>query len=78
MQALEVTGKIDKDGFLKIEKPLAIKNRSVKIIILLPDDDMLGDPLWLHGLSANPTFDFLNEPEEYIYTPLDGKVFQLQ
>ena len=75
MQALEVTGKIDKDGFLKIDKPLVVKNRNVKIIILLQEDDIMDDALWLRGLSSNPAFDFLNEPEENIYTPADGKPF---
>ena len=75
MQALEVTGKIDKDGFLRLEKPLTLKNRKVKIIILVPDDDVQDDSLWLQGLSANPSFDFLNEPEENIYTSQHGKPF---
>jgi len=76
MQALEVTGKIDDDGFLKIDKPLVVKNRSVKIIILLPEDDIMDDALWLRGLSSNPAFDFLNEPEENIYAPADDKPFR--
>lgn len=78
MQALEVVGNIDKDGFLKLEKPLVLKNRKVKIIILIPDDDVLDDALWLRVLSKNPSLDFLNEPEEDIYTPFDGKPFQAQ
>ena len=75
MQALEVIGNIDKDGFLKIEKPLAVKNRKVKVIILFPDDDVLDDSLWLKALANNPSLDFLNEPEEDIYTPQHGKPF---
>lgn len=78
MQALEVLGNIDKDGFLKLEKPLVLKNRKVKIIILVLDDDILDDSLWLRGLAKKPAFDFLSEPEEDIYTPLDGKPFQSQ
>ena len=78
MQALEVIGNIDKDGFLKLEKPLLLKNRKVKIIILVPDDDMLDDSLWLRALAKNPALDFLNEPEEDIYTSSDGKPFQAQ
>lgn len=76
MQALEITGKIDNNGFLKIDKPLAVKNRSVKIIILMQEDDIMDDALWLRGLSSNPAFDFLNEPEENIYTLADGKPFR--
>ena len=78
MQALEVLGNIDKDGFLKLEKPLVLKNRKVKIIILIPDDDVLDDSLWLRALAKNPALDFLNEPEEDIYTSSDGKPFQAQ
>ena len=78
MQALEVIGNIDKDGFLKLEKPLLLKNRKVKIIILIPDDDVLDDSLWLRALAKNPALDFLNEPEEDIYTSSDGKPFQAQ
>ena len=31
MQALEVIGNIDKDGFLNLEKPLVLKNRKVNL-----------------------------------------------
>lgn len=61
---------------VQVGKTLILKNRKVKIIILVPEDDLLDDSIWLRALAKNPALDFLNEPEEDIYTPLDGKPFQ--
>jgi hypothetical protein len=30
---------------------------------------------WLHAAATNPTFDFLKDPEEDIYTLADGRPF---
>lgn len=76
MRAVEATGKIDSEGFLKLEKPLALKNRKVKVIILVQDEDVLDSALWLEAAAANPAFDFLNDEAEDIYTLEDGKPFE--
>lgn len=74
MKAIEIAGKIDEQGLLKIDKPLRLHNKQVKIIILIPEEeDEMDDALWLQGITFNPAFDFLAEEEEDIYTIEDGE-----
>jgi len=74
MKAVEATGKIDKDGILHLSKPLKDKNRKVKVIVLVPEDDAeMEERVWMEAISRNPAFDFLNDPSEDIYSPKDGK-----
>lgn len=76
MKALEATGNIDNEGFLKLEKPLMLKNKKVKVIILVPEEEVLDDLLWRQAIATNAAFDFLNDEAEDIYTLEDGKPFQ--
>jgi hypothetical protein len=39
MEAIETTAKFDAEGILKIDNLPALKNRKVKILILLPDKE---------------------------------------
>lgn len=39
------------------------------------DTEEIDDQEWLHAVANNPAFDFLNDPEEDIYTITDGKPF---
>ena len=69
MQALETIGKIDKKGHLILSKPLEFRNKIVKIIMLIADDDdTIENEEWLAALSTNPIYDFLKDDEEDIYT----------
>jgi hypothetical protein len=34
--------------------------------------------LWINSISKNPSFDFLSEPEEDVYSPIDGEPFDDQ
>lgn len=77
MQALETIGTIDKQGHLILSKPLEYRDKVVKIIILIADDDdTIENEEWLAALSTNPVYDFLKDDEEDIYTLSDGKPFQ--
>ena len=75
MKAIEIKAKTDDTGNLKLDIPLKSKNRQVKILILFrEEDEMLDDEnLWLYSNSNNPSFDFLNEPEEDVYSLNDGE-----
>jgi hypothetical protein len=77
MQAIEIDAEIDYNGLLKIKKPLSFKNRNVRLIVLISDeDDNLGDDrVWLKSLSSNPVFTFLHDEAEDIYTLADGEPF---
>ena len=69
MKAIEMTGTIDKQRRLVLDKPLSNVDPSrVRVIILVPEND-IDEKEWLQAASTNPAFDFLNHPEEDIYTP---------
>ncbi len=74
MQAIETTAQIDQLGNLKLLTPLRLRNQKVRVIILLPEGDEIDDKSWLLAIQ-NPAFDFLNEPEEDIYSIQDGIPF---
>lgn len=75
MKAIEIKAKTDDTGNLKLDIPLKGKNRQVKVLILFNEEDELFDDenLWLYANSNNSSFDFLNEPEEDVYTLNDGE-----
>ena len=74
MKAIETTGTFQKTGLLKLDKSIAIKgNKKVRVIILYNDDYDISEKEWLNSVSKNPDFNFLNEPEEDIYSLKDGK-----
>lgn len=68
MKAIETTGLFDDKGVLRIQFPLSIKNRKVKLIILIPEEEDIEGEEWLSAIDNNEAFDFLHDPEEDIYT----------
>ena len=74
MKAEEVIAIVDDKGILHVERPLQIKSKKVKLIVLAQEDDIT-DEEWIKFLSINPTFDFLKDEAEDIYTIHDGKPF---
>ncbi|WP_192822325.1 hypothetical protein [Rufibacter sp. LB8] len=75
MRAIEATGKIDKQGNLRLDNPLLMREKNVKVIILLSDEEEQEEKLWMKAMATNPAFDFLHEAEEDIYKLTDGKPF---
>jgi hypothetical protein len=80
MKAIKTTGKIDKAGVLHLDAPLEPTERSVKVIVLIPEEADRSDAdreeqEWLAGISPNSAFDFLRDPQEDIYSANDGKPF---
>ena len=73
MIASETRGVVDKNGFLRIEEPIALRNRRVRVLVLLQEDQENTE--WLQAISSNPAFDFLADKAEDIY-PLND-VFDL-
>ncbi|MCB0555179.1 MAG: hypothetical protein KDD02_16640 [Phaeodactylibacter sp.] len=73
MKALEVTGKINEKGKLKLDKPLTYLNKQVRVIILISEEEDLDDQNWLENISLNPAFDFLTGEDEDIYSIEDGE-----
>ncbi|MCB0579303.1 MAG: hypothetical protein KDD10_08355 [Phaeodactylibacter sp.] len=73
MRALEVTGKINEEGFLSLDQPLKCHNKRVRVIILISEEEEIEDQMWLESMASNPAFDFLKEPDEDIYSVEDGE-----
>lgn len=79
LRAIEVTGTIDAHKRLHLDEPLPVAGPSrVRVIILIPEHAAFDEEEWLRAAAANPAFDFLKEPEEEVYTLIDGKPFRDQ
>jgi hypothetical protein len=75
MRAIEISANTDQSGHLKIDYMLNKADRNVRVLILLEDDiyEQEEEKLWMNTISTNPTFDFLNDPAEDIYSLKDGE-----
>ena len=49
--------------------------KAVRVSHLPPEDSDISETEWLHAAAANPSLDFLKDPEEDIYTLADGDRF---
>ena len=77
MTAIEMTGRIDEHQQLQLDGPLPMSGpMRVKVIVLYPLDDEWDEREWLQVAAHNPAFDFLNDPEEDIYSVTDGDPFR--
>jgi hypothetical protein len=77
MKAIEILSKTDKSGQLKIACNLGHSERKVRVLLLI-EDEMSGqedENLWMKAVSNNPSFDYLNDPAENIYSLKDGEPF---
>ncbi len=75
MKAIERNTVTDKKGYLKLNIPLQMKEKPVKVIILMEENDEEEEKLWMEAISKNPAFDFLKDKKEDIYKLTDGKPF---
>jgi hypothetical protein len=73
MIAIETKGKFDKKGRFTFTKPVRIKGKDVKVILLVEEEE-LDEKSWVTALSKNPVFDFLKSEKE-TYSMTDGKPF---
>ncbi len=74
MTAIELTGVVDEHHQLKLDVPLPIAGPiSVKVIVLYTTPEAFDETEWLSAAASNPAFEFLNDPDEDIYTLADGK-----
>lgn len=75
MRAIEINSKTDKSGHLKLDYQLGKSEQTVRILILLEDEVYQKEEeiLWMDSLTKNPAFNFLNEPEEDVYSIKDGE-----
>ena len=74
-QAIEATGTIDSQGHLQLDQPLSsARDQRVRVIVLLEEiEDSIEEQDWLKAAATNPSFAFLYDAEEDIYTLNDGQ-----
>ncbi len=70
MRVIEVNTQTNQFGNLELNYPLKSVNQSVRVIILVEEENE--EKLWMKSVSSNATFDFL-KGEEDIYSINDGK-----
>lgn len=75
MKAVELRTRTKEDGSISIEHTGLSGGVLVRILILSEEEEGEEEKLYLKTISRNPAFDFLNEPEEDVYSPKDGKPF---
>ncbi|CAN5488149.1 hypothetical protein BH23ACI1_BH23ACI1_31900 [soil metagenome] len=75
MKAIERSGTIEEGRRVRLDEPLpgGVSGR-VRVIILIAEDEP-GDRDWGRAAMQGGAFDFLNAPEEDIYTLRDGTPF---
>ncbi len=71
MIAFEAKGIVDSEGFLKVKKPIALRNRKVRVLVLLQEEEN-DNVEWLQAVSDNFAFAFLDDEAEDIYSLNDG------
>ena len=78
-KTIEITSKTDKSGHLRLDYNLDISEKKVRILIMLDDEnkkeEFNDEESWLISMSKNPSFNFLNDLEEEIYSLEDGDPF---
>ncbi|MEE8591367.1 MAG: hypothetical protein V3V57_11770 [Spirochaetia bacterium] len=75
-KVIETHGTIDKEHRLVLDEVLPLEGpQRVRVIILVPEEAEIDESRWLEAAASNEAFAFLNDPEEDIYSLLDGKPF---
>ena len=79
MTAIEMTGTVDENHKLQVDGLLPFAGpKRVRVIILSPLTEIneeWDEIEWLKSSLSNPAFQYLQDPEEDIYTLSDGKPF---
>ncbi|MAO65174.1 MAG: hypothetical protein CL666_09260 [Balneola sp.] len=76
MKAIELKAKTDEQGSLKIDHQVGVKDQEVRVLVLIDDQnfsDKEQEEEWVRNIANNPSFDFLNDPAEEVYSIKDGK-----
>lgn len=77
LRAIETSATIDERHHLQLDEPLSISGpRRVRVIILISESDDIDEDEWLRAAAMSPSFDFLRDPAEDIYTLADGRPFR--
>ena len=75
MTAVEVSGTIEQNN-IRLDETLPIPApRRVRVIVMYDREEDWNETEWLRAAARNPAFNFLNDPEEDIYSLRDGKAW---
>jgi len=76
LTAIELTGTVNERHELQLDDVLPILGpKRVRVIVLYSPADEWDEREWLQAATLSPAFDFLRDPEEDIYTLIDGKPY---
>ena len=76
MTAIETTGTVDEDHRLRLDEALPVSGpMRVRVIVLYPVADDIGEDEWLRAAARNPVFRDLEGTEEDVYSLEDGDPF---
>lgn len=75
MKAIEIKTITKCDGSISVEST-GLKGGIPVRVLILSEEGELEEKKYRNFLSNNPALDFLNEPEEDVYTDKDGKPFK--
>lgn len=77
LTAFEIGGTIDVENRLALDEPLPVAGpRRVRVIVLFGEDEDWDDATWLRAAASSPSFDFLADTAEDIYSLTDGVPFR--
>jgi hypothetical protein len=76
LKAVELEGCIDDKNELHLDGSLPFTGPSrVRVIVIMPEDSDIDEKEWLKAAASNPSFQYLEDPKENIYSVSDGKPF---
>ncbi|MEI6451571.1 MAG: hypothetical protein WCP98_16725 [Actinomycetes bacterium] len=79
LTAIELTGTVNERHELQLDGVLPIQGpRRVRVIVLYSPLDEWDEGEWLQAAALSPAFAFLRDPEEDIYTLIDGEPYDDQ
>jgi len=79
LTAIELTGTVNERHELQLDGVLPIQGPTrVRVIVLYSPADEWDEGEWLQAAALSPAFEFLRDPEEDIYSLIDGKPYDDQ
>jgi hypothetical protein len=77
LTAIELTGTVDERHELQLDGVLPILGpKRVRVIVLYSPVDEWDESEWPQAATLSSAFDFLRDPEEDIYSLIDGKPYR--
>lgn len=75
-RVIETTAVIEDDYQLRLTDPIrAAKGGNIRVLLFLPDEEDVDETEWLRAASGNPSFGFLRDRCEDVYSPTDGRPY---